>query len=124
MNKYADYGFYINEFGGKTIKADDFDSAVLKASTFLDKITFGRIKEPTDDIRFAACAIAERIVTLSQALNESKGGAVSSEKNGDVSVTYNVNIQSAYSSEAYREYYSIAAALIRDKRLLERWCVY
>lgn len=124
MNKYANYSFYISEFGGKTIKVEDFDSAIIKASAVLDEITFGRIKESADDIRFAACAIAEKMVALTQAFNESYGGAVSSEKNGDVSKTYNINVQSAYSSEAYREYYSIAAALIRDKRLLERWCVY
>lgn len=124
MDRYADYVFYVGKFGGKAIKEDVFDGAILKASAVLDEITFGRIKEPTDDIRFAACAIAEKMVTISQALNESNGGAVSSEKNGDVSKTYNVNIQSAYSSEAYREYYRIAAMFIRDKRLLERWCVY
>lgn len=124
MNKYAAYAFYISEFGGKTIKVEDFDSAIIKASAVLDEITFGRIKEPTDDICFAACAIAEKMVILEQALNESNGGAVSSEKNGDVSITYNTNSLSTHSSDAYREYYSIAAAFIQEKRLLERWCVY
>lgn len=123
MNRYATYKFYIDTFGGGSLKESDFDSVILKASAFLDEITFGRIANVTDDIRAAVCAVAEEMQTLQSSYASSAGGAVAAEKTGDQSVNYNAaGIVSPTSSAAKRSYYAAAAMYIKDKRLLERWC--
>ena len=123
MNRYATYEFYVEEFGGSLLKESDFDGAILKASAFLDEITFGRITDVTDDIRAAACAVAEEMQTLQSAWSASAGGTVAAEKTGDESVSYNAaGAVSPTSSAAKRLYYAAAMMYIKDKRLLERWC--
>lgn len=123
MNRYATYEFYTDTFGGELLKESDFDGVMLKASAFLDEITFGRITEVTEDISTAACAVAEEMQTLQSAYSESAGGAVAAEKTGDQSVNYNASgIVSPISSAAKRSYYAAAMMYIKDKRLLERWC--
>lgn len=123
MNRYADYAFYVEEFGGGSIEEADFDGAILKASAFLDEITFGRITDVTDDIRAAACAVAEEMCRVQTVYNSGGGGSVASEKTGDESITYNTSgIVPPDSPAAKSAYYSAASMYIKDKRLLERWC--
>ena len=123
MNQYATYPFYTGTFHGSLIGADEFDGYIVKASAFLDSITFGRIIDVTEDISAAACAVAEQMQTIQTAYSDSSGGSVAAEKTGDESVNYNTAaVVSPASSAAKRSYYTAAQMYIKDKRLLERWC--
>ena len=124
MTMYADYEFYRATYYGTAIDVDNFDRIMLNASALIDEITFNRIKSVTDDIKLAACAVADEMNGIEQAKAASSGGAVASEKTGDQSVSYNTSMTTEYSSDAYRRYYGIVTMYIRDKRLLERWCCY
>lgn len=124
MNQYATYQFYTGgTFRGSLIGADEFDRYIVKASAFLDGITFGRITYVTEDISAAACAVAEQMHRIDVAYSSTDGGLVASEKTGDESKSYNTSlIIEPDSREAYKKYRAVAEMYIRDKRLLERWC--
>ncbi|MBQ1414108.1 MAG: hypothetical protein IIY93_13090 [Clostridia bacterium] len=125
MNQYATYQFYTETFFGGLIGADDFDGYIVKASAFLDGITFGRltVENITDDVRAAACAVAEEMFRVRTLYDSTGGGSVASEKTGDQSVSYHSgSVVSPASSAAKRSYSAAAEMYIKDKRLLERWC--
>ena len=88
MERYADYEFYVEVYGGRSIPEEDFPSAVRKASAYLDQITFGRIRKPyPDEVKYAVCELAE----IQHRFNKTAGeGAreVKSENNDGYSVTY------------------------------------
>ena len=123
MNKYATYEFYRDIFQGKSIEESEFDGVISKASAFLDGITFGRIKDVTEDLSAAACAAAEEMSSIEAAYSNSAGGSVAAEKTGDQSITYNTSgVVEPNSREAYKRIRAAAMLYIKDKRLLERWC--
>ena len=123
MNQYATYQFYTGTFRGNLIGADEFDGYIVKASAFLDGITFGRITEVTEDISAAACAVAEQMYLVQTLYDSTGGGSVTSEKTGDESKSYDTShVIEPDSREAYKKYRAIAEMYIKDKRLLERWC--
>lgn len=84
---YADYEFYQNRYCGN-MPAADFRRLAVKASAYLDQLTFGRIREGwetsphADRIRTACCAAAD-VYRLQE-----QGGGVASETNDGISVTY------------------------------------
>lgn len=83
---YADYDYYKNDFHGKNIEAEEFDRLAIKASAFLDVITFNRIEQTqplADPVKKAMCAVAE----MQQIYDAGTGGIVS-ESVGKESVTY------------------------------------
>ena len=123
MNQYATYQFYTGTFRGNLIGADEFDRYIVKASAFLDGITFGRITFVTEDISAAACAVAEQMYLVQTLYDSTGGGSVTSEKTGDASKSYDTShVIEPDSREAYKKYRAIAEMYIKDKRLLERWC--
>ena len=84
MEAYADYEFYTKEYKGSTIPEKAFDGLALKASFFIDYITFNRVKAPViDQVKLAVCAVAEEIQ------KHEKNDGKSSESVGKHSVTYN-----------------------------------
>jgi hypothetical protein len=92
MAAYADLSFYKATYLGTAIADANFPRLALRASEKLDELTFGRaapvVTAATDtalitQIKFATCAVAEEIQKL-----EASGGAVQSERVGNVSVTY------------------------------------
>ena len=82
---YADYQYYQEVFKGSVIPSEtDFDSKALKASAFVDKVTFGRAKDngQMEEVKNAMCAVAEVMYQ-----NDAHYG-VSSENNDGYSVTF------------------------------------
>lgn len=82
----VDYEFYVQTFKGKMDEAD-FERLNVKASAYLDRVTFGRINDslPEDvqqKVRLALCEVADTFL-----LNE-QGGGIASETNDGISVTY------------------------------------
>lgn len=93
---YATYEYYRTQYKGNSIKDEEtFDSVVVEADAYVDRITMGKIREETDDVRNAVCAVAE--VIEKQTHDESP--TVSSESVGNHSKSYTVNTK----SEAERE---------------------
>lgn len=82
----VDYIFYSQTFKGKTSEAD-FGRLSIKATAYLDRVTFDRITDDLTDTTAtkAKLAFCEVIDTL--LLNE-QGGGVTAESNDGVSVTY------------------------------------
>jgi hypothetical protein len=84
MESYVDFGFYKDEYHGGAIPEADFPALVREASAFLREVTFDRITAPDEDVKAAACAVAEAI----HKYGERDG--VSSETTGNHSVHYGV----------------------------------
>lgn len=99
MYCYVDYEFYKNEYEGSIIPQNSFKALALKASAFLDYITFDRIhdlEEVEDNIRFATCSIMESM----QKFNND-GGIKASESTGNYSVSYVVNNMPSSEGQIY-----------------------
>ena len=87
--RYADYEFYKDEYKGTLIPESAFNNLELKASYFIDSITFNRIVESgklSEEVSYAVCSVAEVIKKI-----EDDGGIKSSETIGNHSVTYQNN---------------------------------
>ncbi len=85
---YATYSYYTNTYLGTAIAEADFPRLALRASTWIDRLTFDRAvndTENTNALSNACCAIAEDIQR-----NEANGGndAIQSEAIGQNSVSY------------------------------------
>ena len=81
----TDFEYYCDMFAGKEITdISEFDSCEIKARAFVDKITFGRITQMSDDVKNAVCAVCEEISAM-----EGKEG-IKSESNDGYSVVYDV----------------------------------
>lgn len=95
MNNYIDYDFYKESYGGTSVPQNSFLRFSIKASAYIDKITFGRIPKMyitdstdenynvPDEVKFATCATMDCIKKI-----EDDGGVISSESEGNHSVSY------------------------------------
>ena len=78
----VDYGYYVSRYQG-ALSEEDFNARRVKAAAYLSAVTFGRVDEtpPPDAAKLAFCAVVD-------AYCASRSGAVASESNDGVSVTY------------------------------------
>lgn len=104
MAVYADYTFYVNTYLGTVIAETDFPQLALRASQFIDRITFARaapiITADTETaninkIKLAMCAVAEAL--RDQDLSNG-ADAITSESQGQYSVSYAANSSRAQSN--------------------------
>lgn len=82
----VDYEFYTQVYKGKMEQAD-FERLSVKASAYLDYVTFERINDTLPDniqqkAKLAMCEVVDTYL-----LNE-QGGGIASESNDGISVTY------------------------------------
>lgn len=109
VSLYADVEFYLNDYGRKAnevIPTERFKYYAQKASAEIDRYTFRRIKECTEQISMCCCELAELLYS-----NEAEQGnpLISSESVGGYSVSY-ADLESARKAAA------------KDKReILKRW---
>lgn len=84
MDKYVDYKFYNEVFGGK-LSPRDFSLYEFKSRKFIDTITFNRINESNlnDDIKMAICITIDKLKKY-----EDEVSLKSSESVGKHSVSY------------------------------------
>lgn len=65
---YATYQQYVEVYGGTVIKEEQFPSAILKASRYIDCFTFGRITsdnvEKYPELADCSCEIAEAVMNF------------------------------------------------------------
>lgn len=88
---YADYGYYVSEFGGNIVPESDWQMAATKASRFIDQLTGYRAAEMADSdaVKLATCAAAEVSYKYNQYDKKAMSTAgVSSESVGSYSVSY------------------------------------
>ena len=52
---YADYTYYKDSYGGRTVSEEDFPRLAAKASAYIDRLTFGRAAENAADERLKKC---------------------------------------------------------------------
>ena len=90
---YADFSYYSGTYGG-TLDNLTFTKASVRAAAILNSLTHGRLEKPIDSafigrVKLAECALIDAV---SETLGDTSAGlvnaGVSSERTGDVSVSY------------------------------------
>lgn len=101
MAPYADYTYYTTEYLGTAIAEADFPVLALRASAQIDAMTFGRAAtdtENTEAIQNAMCAVAEELQR-----QQTQPDAISSESQGQYSVSYAANSSAMKSNQTKLE---------------------
>lgn len=134
---YADYSYYINDFFGNVIGADDFPRLSSRASDFIDYYTKGKAANATDAetaIKKACCAIAEQMFADEQAKAvaakavasalSATSGEVKSETVGSWSLSYatsaDYSAKSTTPKDERKTYADIALQYLANTGLLYR----
>jgi len=108
---YADYAYYTGTYKGGSIASSEFDRLIERAGAYLDRITGGRVPDPTpDSVKMAACAVAE-----TWRIND-EGGELVSQTVGPWSRSYATKAKSAE-----RRLYDAAALYLSGTGLLAGW---
>lgn len=120
MERYADYEFYAEVYGGRSVPEEAFPGAMLKASAYLNRITFGRIQEPyPEEVKYTVCELAELQHKYDK---EARDGnrEVKSENNDGYSVTYVTEGTDGESPNVvlHRKMYAAAKAWLGNTGLL------
>jgi hypothetical protein len=112
MAAYADYAYYTGVYKGSAIAESEFDRLILRASSYIDRLTSGRAASysPADPVKMAACAVAE-----AWQVNES-GGDLQSQSVGSWSRSYATKVKSAD-----MRLYDAAAMYLDGTGLIRRW---
>lgn len=106
---YADYDYYLNEYYGRTIPAEDYPRLALRGSQYIDYITQGRAgaRSGLEAVKMCCCALAEQYQSIdtaaqlaqkSLAAGAADGAEVSSETVGSWSRSYRSGGDSARSA--------------------------
>lgn len=88
MNGYADYEYYIDTYCGDMIEVH-FNRQIVRVSSFIDYITFGRLGGPEaapEEVKYAACEMCDVLQAYEDAKVE--GRDVQSVSNAGYSVTF------------------------------------
>ena len=88
---YAEYSYYLSEFGCSIVPESDWQAMATKASRYIDQITLMRAAEMSDHdgVKLATCAVAEIQYKYAQQDKRTVSSAgVSSESVGNHSVSY------------------------------------
>lgn len=108
---YADFAYYIEQYHGNKITDDGaFSEAAMEASLYLREITHNRIVEITDDVRNAACAVADIYFCDCVKLDDMGGREVKSETTDGYSISYVTEGKDGESRESvlHRKMYLVA----------------
>lgn len=110
---YATYDYYQNIYCG-TMAEDEFRRHIRSASAYLDQITFGRVGALAEEDPLQGRA-ADACCAVAEAYQRNEAGAVTSETNGDHSITI-----SRGSKSDSRRLYDAAALYLGGTGLLYR----
>lgn len=107
MKTYADYAFFIEQYGG-AMDEESFRKAIIGASQYIRYITMNR-SDNTDaeEIKYAACAVADVYYSTIIAKQSGKGSEKKSENIDGYSVTYisdrtdGETVESVFKKKAY-----------------------
>lgn len=89
---YVSFDYYKNTYKGEIADESLFNTLSVKASKYIDLITFSRINEADDNIKTAVCAVCDEM----KLLNNSK--YIASESNDGYSISYkkDISLKSLY----------------------------
>ena len=96
----AEYGFFVEAYGGEGIPPLDWPRISRHADAYLDRLTYNRLRNGavvTDTVRMAACAVAE-VMHRHEETQTANPVGIKAESVGGQSVTYE---DAAASSERY-----------------------
>ena len=93
---YVTYEEYKTNFPGGPLTETEFNGAITEAEAYIDYITGGKVQEATDEVKKAACAVAEVIHNQAQ----DNALTVSSESVGNHSKSYTKKSVSTAEREA------------------------
>ena len=79
---YTDYTWYKDVYKGCEAGEEEFSSLAIKASAYLDRITFGRIDSADENVMFAMCAVVDEM------LKSKKTSHIATETNDGYSISY------------------------------------
>lgn len=110
MKTYANYAFYVEEYGGQLMDEESFKRAIIGATQYLRYITLNRSDlSERDEVKYAACAVAD--VYYSTVIAEQSGKGSGSGKRSETidgySVTYIADridgetVESVFKKKAY-----------------------
>lgn len=112
---YATFEYYRDVYKGKTLKDEaGFEAVQCEAEAYIDRLTMGRITEPSEPVKKAVCAVMEVIAKQEQ----DEVATVSSETVGNHSKTFQMVKRSAAEREA--EKYRKASLYLARTGLLYR----
>lgn len=119
---YADYDFYVNEYGGIAIAEPDFKRLANQASMYINSATMNRANtDPVlEAVKMCCCALAEQyqLIDTAEAL-AAHSLNVSSEGGGEVSSETVGSWSRSYQSGGYSAQTAIQAARESRSTLLE-----
>ena len=122
MVRYADYAFYMTEYGGNVIPNEEFQRVITRASSYIKAITFSRVDENNipEEVKAAACAVAEVIYKAESSTEEKK-----SETVGKLSVSYVTEQADGQIKEKVlrKKQYAAAYLYLATTGLLYRGCL-
>lgn len=122
MVRYADYAFYMTEYGGNVISNEEFQRVITRASSYIKAITFSRVDENNipEEVKAAACAVAEVIYKAESSTEEKK-----SETVGKLSVSYVTEQADGQIKEKVlrKKQYAAAYLYLATTGLLYRGCL-
>ena len=82
---YIDFDWYNEFYQSGEVPEEKFYNLALKATKYIDKITFGRADEADEKVKYAVCATMDEMYKA-----ESRCG-IAAESNDGYSISYNNN---------------------------------
>lgn len=79
---YIDFDWYRDVYQGAEVDKESFYNLALKATKYIDKITFGRADEADENVKYAVCAVMEE---MQKDLNRN---GIAAESNDGYSISY------------------------------------
>ena len=124
MKSYADYTFYVENYGGDLIPDKKYGVAALNATQYIKYVTLGRSEKYVgEELKYATCAVAEAYA-LAYNLTGSKNaaGQIKSENTDGYSVSYVTQAKDGESQEDLfkRKAYSAIKHWLQGTGLLNR----
>ena len=122
MVRYADFAFYMTEYGGDIIPNEQFQRVITRASAYIKAITFSRVDENniSEEVKAATCAVAEVIYKA----ESSTEGEKKSENTDGYSATYVTEQSDGETKEKVlqKKQYAAAYPYLATTGLLYRGC--
>ena len=120
MNLYADYTFYVSEYRGN-LTDEEFDKAVIPASAYVRRITFGRADDnmEMEEVKLATCAVCELLANDEKVRSKHLGRAVTSENTDGYSVSFESGGNGETADDLlHKKMYNTAALFLEPTGLL------
>ena len=93
--KYAEFSYYIDEYGGLIIPSEsEWAAYEKKARRLVDMYTYGRLQNTVAQprtVKDCICEVAEAIKVFDDLASESGDGVIASRSNDGVEVSYDTH---------------------------------